>query len=125
MDSPISISIIFPANKTMELQMLAAYPISSPVIPSLITTTAYPTTLAYVSSGRSTTLYKSNETKNERKLYKTLKQKRTLFIKLNSLTKRVQLHHFNNFHIHKFHDFLLCTNTIKSHQLYPLLNFYQ
>ena len=44
---------------------LAAYPISSPVIPSLITTTAYPTTLAYVSSGRSTTLYKSNETKNE------------------------------------------------------------
>jgi hypothetical protein len=47
MERPISMSIILPANKTMEVQSWAPSPISSPTVTSFNTITQYPSTVLY------------------------------------------------------------------------------
>jgi len=69
MDNPISISIIFPANKIMELQMFAANPISNPVIPSFNTIIAYPIKPVYSIAVLSTKPYTRSATKKEKPIF--------------------------------------------------------
>ena len=69
-DKPVSISIILPANVTIELHIDTENPMKSPVNASLATITAYPKTVSYGNGALSgMTPYNRTATKKDNPIF--------------------------------------------------------